>query len=180
MLFGLLVFGAIVAALLWFAMAYNNLVAAAQRADQAWGNLDALVRQRHDEIGKLIELCQPRVKYEQAAFDRVLEARSEVFGARQTQDAAALGHAEHGLRSELRNLQALAAANAELNADPALAVLQQRLATLDSGIEERGALYNATVEQNNLALGQFPGNIVAILGGFRALPTFTFDPNRAA
>ncbi|HZL94560.1 MAG TPA: LemA family protein, partial [Vicinamibacterales bacterium] len=107
MLFGLLVFGTIVAAVIWFVTAYNNLVAAAQRADQAWGNMDALLRQRHDELGKLIEICQPHLKYEQATFDRVLDARSEIFGARQRQDAARLGRAENTLRSELERLLGL-------------------------------------------------------------------------
>lgn len=175
MLFGLLVFGTIVATVIWFVTAYNTLVAAAQRADQAWGNMDALLRQRHDEIQKLVEMCQPYLKYEQATFDRVLEARTEVFGARQTQDAAALCGAEKTLRSELRHLLGLAAANADLKADPTLAGLQQRVATLETGIVERGALYNAAAQQNNEALGRFPGSIVAVLGGFRPLPPFVFD-----
>jgi LemA protein len=173
-----LVFGAIVGAVLWFAMAYNNLVAAAHRANQSWGNVDDLLRQRHDEIPKLIELCQPNLKYEQATFDRALEARSEVFGARQTQDVAALGHAESVLRGEVQHLLGLASANAELGADPTLAALQQRLATLETGIVERGELYNDAVRQNNLALRRFPGSIVAILGGFRRLHAFVLDAGR--
>jgi LemA protein len=178
MLSGLVVFGTIVAAVIWFVTAYNNLVTAAQRADQAWGNIDALLRQRHDEIPKLIDLCQRHLKYEQATFDRVLEARSEIFGARQTQDTAVLGRAENVLRSELTHLLGLAAANTELNADPALAALQQRLATLENGIAERGEIYNDAVRQNNLAIGRFPGSIVAILGGFRRLQALAFDPGR--
>ena len=180
MLFGLLVFGTIVAAVIWFVTAYNNLVAAAQRADQAWGNMDALLRQRHDELGKLVEICQPHLKYEQATFDRVLDARSEIFGARQRQDAAGLGRAENTLRSELERLLGLAATNTELKADAALVALQQRLATLETGIAERGELYNAAVRENNLAIGRFPGSVVAILGGFRSLRPFALDPDRGS
>jgi LemA protein len=174
-LFGLLVFGSIVAAVIWFASAYNNLVAAAQRANQAWGNVDALLRQRHDEIPRLIELCQPHLKYEQATFDRVLEASSQIFGARQTQDTATIGRAENTLRSALQHLLTLAAAQAELESDRTLPVLLQRLATLNTGIAERAALYDDTVRQNNAAIRQFPGIIVAILGGFRRLQPFAFD-----
>lgn len=176
MLFGLLVFGTIVATMIWFVTAYNTLVTAAQRADQAWGNMDALLRQRHDEIGKLVEICEPHLKYEQATLDRVLDARSELFGARQTQDAEGLGRAEKTLRSELQHLLGLAATNTELKADAGLAALQQRLATLETGIVERGEIYNAAVQQNNLAIDRFPGRVVATLGGFRPLPPFAFDP----
>jgi LemA protein len=175
MLSGLLVFGSIVAAVIWFVTAYNNLVAAAHRANQAWGNIDTLLRQRHDEIPRLIELCQPRLKYEQAMFDRMLEARGEILGARQAQDAAALGRAEQALRGELRRLLGLAAANSELEADEVLAVLKQRLAALETGITERGELYNDAVRQNNLALRYFPGSVVATLGGFRRLEPFSID-----
>jgi len=176
MFFGLLVFGAIVGGVLWFVTAYNTLVAAAQRAAQAWGNIDALLRQRHDEIPKLLETYQQYVKYEQATFDRVLEARSAIFGARQTADVAALSSAENALRGELRKLRTLAESHLDLQADETFGVLRQRLTTLETGIDERRAIYNDAVRQNNIAIGQFPGVIVAGLGDFRTLEPFEFDP----
>lgn len=175
MLVGLLVFGSIVGAVIWFAASYNNLVAAAHRANQAWGNIDALLRQRHDEVQRLVEICQPNLKYEQATLDRVLEARSEIFGARQTQDAATIGRAENTLRNAVRHLFSLAAAQDGLKDDEGLAALQQRLTTLETGIGERAALYDDAVRQNNVAIRNFPGVIVAILGGFRRLQPFALD-----
>lgn len=167
MLFGLLVFGAIVGGVIWFVAAYNNLVAAAHRALQAWGNLDALLRQRHDEIPKLIELCERELRYERPSFDRVLDARAEILGARQIQDTAALGRAERALREALAQLRAKAADNPALANDGALGAISQRLATLDAGIAERAALFDDAVRQNNAAIARFPGIVVAILGGFR-------------
>jgi LemA protein len=69
MLFGLLVFAAIVVAVFSLATTYNSLVAAAERTTRAWNNLDALLRQRDDEIPKLIEMCEPHLKSARAAFD---------------------------------------------------------------------------------------------------------------
>lgn len=169
MLFGLLVFAGIVGGVLWFVATYNNLTAAAHRALQAWGNLDVLLRQRHDEIPKLIELCEGELRYDRPLFDRVLEARAEILGARQTQDTKALGGAERALRTALGDVRARAAANAALAADTALAALAQRLEGLDAGIVERAALYDDAARQNNAAIGRFPGMIVATLGGFRRL-----------
>src|SRR6185503_4439341 len=99
MLFGLLVFAAIVGAVFAFVGVYNRLVAASERATRAWNDLDALLRQRHDEIPKLLEACEPHLRNERAVLDRVLEARAVVFAARQTRDADALGRAEADLRA---------------------------------------------------------------------------------
>lgn len=174
--YGLLVFAAIVGGVIWFVAAYNSLEAASNRALQAWGNLDALLRQRHDEIPKLIELCERELRHDRPAFDRVLAARAETLGARQIRDAQALGNAERALRAAVGAVLALAAANAALTADDALGVLTQRLATLDAGVAERAALYDDAVQQNNAAISRFPGVVVAVLGGFRRLVAVDLGP----
>src|SRR5688572_32309786 len=106
MLFGLLVFVLIVAGVFLLAATYNNLVAAAERATRAWNDLDALLRQRHDEIPKLLEACEPHMPTDRALLDRVLESRAAVFAARQTRDADALGAAEAQLRAAATALMA--------------------------------------------------------------------------
>ena len=169
MLFGLIVFGAIVAAVFLLAATYNGLVTGTERATSAWTELDALLRQRHDEIPKLIEVCEPHLKRDRAVVERVLAARMEVFGARQTRAAEVLSRAETTLRSELAALIELAARNAELAASPAFGMLRQRNATLDGEITERRALYNNAVARYNTAISRLPGNVVALLGGFRPL-----------
>jgi LemA protein len=169
MLFGLIVFGAIVLVVFLLAATYNGLVTGTERAARAWNELDALLRQRHDEIPKLIELCEQHLKHERAVFERVLAARTEVFGARQTRAADALSRAEITLRAELAALIALASTNAELGASPAFGMLRQRNSTLDAEIVERRALYNAAAARYNAAIARLPGNVVALLGGFRPL-----------
>jgi hypothetical protein len=99
---GLLVFGAILALVFAFVTIYNKLVDAADKATGAWNDLDALLRQRHDEIPQLIELCERHLPKDRAAIERFLEARAAVFAGRQTRDADALGHAEIALQIQRR------------------------------------------------------------------------------
>jgi LemA protein len=176
MLFGLLVFGAIVFAVFSLAATYNSLVAAAERTTRAWTDLDALLRQRHDEIPKLIETCEPHLREDRAAFDRVLEARSAVLGARQTRAAEALGLAERSLRTAVTDVIARAAGHPELAASPAFGLVRQRHATLDSEIAERRERYNEAVRQYNAAVARIPGKIVALLGGFRSMRPLDVGP----
>ena len=87
---------------------YNSLVQIKHNVTKAWANIDVLLKQRHDELPKLVETCKQYMKFEQDTLTRVIEARSKVFTAREAQNIPALGQAEGGLRSALGSLFALA------------------------------------------------------------------------
>jgi LemA protein len=171
MFLGLIVFAAIVAAALWFVSTYNYLVATKQRVARAWSNLDVPVRERHDELPRLVEICSKYLRNDQPALDRVLEARSAIFAARHSFDPAVLGRAEIALRRELGTLLSLADGDRELAGDKHFGILRQRLAELAEQIGDRRKLYNDAVNENNIAIEQFPGRWVAGIGAFR-----TFEP----
>jgi LemA protein len=175
MLFGLLVFGVIVGAVFAFVATYNGLVTAAEKAARAWNDLDTLLRQRHDEIPKLAEMCEPHLANDRPLVDRLLEARSAVFAARQTRDAAELGHAEARLRAAATALMTRAEARPELAASPAFGLLRQRQATLDLELKDRREGYNDAVRAYNAAIGRVPGRVVALVGAFPPLRTLDFE-----
>lgn len=174
MFLGFVVFAAIVAAVLWFGATYNHLTVTKQGVARAWSNLDVPVRERHDELPRLVEICGKYLHGEQAALDRVLEARGAIFAARHSFDPKVLGPAEIALRRELGNLLRLAQGARELAANAQFASLQQRLTELDKQIAERRTLYNDAVNENNIAIDQFPGRIIAGIGGFRAFEPLDF------
>jgi len=176
MLFGLLVFGAIVSVVFAFVATYNGLVTAAEKATRAWNDLDTLLRQRHDEIPKLVETCEPHMGDERDTVDGLLAARSAVFAARQTRNAEELGRAEAALRSAATALLTRAAEHAALAASPAFALLRQRQATLDLELKDRRDRYNEAVRAYNAAINRVPGRLVALVGEFRPLRPLDFEP----
>ncbi len=175
MLFGLVVFGALVGVVFASVAAYNGLGAAAEKATRPWNDLDALLRQRHDEIPKIAETCEPHFVSERPVVERLLEARAAVFAARQTRDADELGRAEAGLRAAATALMARAAAHPELAASPAFGLLRQRQATLDLELKDRRDGYNDAVREYNAAIGRFPGNLVALVTAFPPLRALDFE-----
>jgi LemA protein len=175
MLSGLLVFGVIVAAVFAFVAVYNGLVDAADKATTAWNDLDALLRQRHDEIPKITEMCEPHLAGERAVLDRVLEARAAVFAARQTRDADALVGAEAQLRAAATALMARAAAHSQLIASPAFSLARQRQATLDLELKQALDRYNDAVRRYDAAMGRLPGNVVALLAAFPRFRQIDFE-----
>ncbi len=176
MLFGLLVFGAIVLTVFAFVATYNKLVAVAEKAMSAWNDLDALLRQWHDEIPKLIDMCESHLPSERACSERLLEARSSVFAARQTRDADALGGAERALRAAVTELLDRAAKQPNLAASPAFGLVRQRHATLEAEIAERRDRYNEAVRNYNAAIGGVPGKVVALIGEFPPLRALEAPP----
>jgi LemA protein len=175
MFLGFVVFVAIVAAFLWYVATYNNLIAVRERVAQAWSSIDVLLRERHDELPKLVDTCEQYMKHERELLDRVLEARASIFGARHSSDPADLGRAESDLRRELGKLFARVESYPEITASQAFLILEQRIAGLETGISERRKLYNAAVDENNAAIEQFPGNVLAGMGGFRRAKPLEFE-----
>ena len=44
---------------------YNGLVSLRENVKTAWANIDVLLKQRHDELPKLVETCKRYMQFEQ-------------------------------------------------------------------------------------------------------------------
>jgi len=177
----LLIFLGIVAVLLFYGIGlYNHLVNVKHAVAKAWANIDVLLKQRHDELPKLVEVCKQYKQFEQATLQKVIEARSQVQTARQQQDIPALGQAEGMLRMGLGNIFAVAEAYPELKANENFMQLQTRITSLENGIADRRELYNEAVNINNVQIEVFPASIVAKLFNFGEKPLLEFSASEKA
>lgn len=174
-LVSILFLGASLVILIYGVMLYNGLVQVKHAVARAWANIDVLLKQRHDELPKLVETCKQYKQFEQATLQRVVEARSRVQNAREQQDVPALGEAESQLRAELGQIFAVAEAYPELKADESFMQLQSRISALEDGIADRRELYNEAANINNVRVEQFPDLIVAQAFRFEAKPLLEFS-----
>ncbi len=145
---------------------YNNLVTLKHNVDKAWANIDVLLKQRHDELPKLVETCKQYMKYEQETLEKVMQARSAVSQARESGDIGALGQAESQLRLGLGSLFAVAEAYPDLKANESFTHLQSRITGLENSIADRREFYNESVNNNNVRIEQFPDVIIANMFNF--------------
>ena len=172
---GTLVFVGIIAAVAFGGVGlYNRLVALKHRVATAWSNIDVLLKQRHDELPKLVDTCRQYMQYEQETLEKVMQARSAVHAARESCDVAGLSAAEGGLRAQLGRLFAVAEAYPDLKANASFQQLQSRISELETGIADRRELYNESVNVNNVRIEQFPDLIVARMFGFGGHPLLEF------
>jgi len=159
---------------------YNNLVALKHRVAQAWANIDVLLKQRHDELPKLVETCKQYMGYEQETLEKVISARNNVSAAAQSQDIEGLGIAETVLRGTLGKLFALAEDYPDLKANESFQHLQARISELENGIADRRELYNDSVNQNNIRIEQFPDILIANFFKFGAHDLLEFSDEEKA
>src|SRR5690554_453478 len=172
----LLVLGAgLVVALIYAVSLYNQLVAVKHGVTQAWSNIDVLLRQRHEELPKLVEACRQYMQYEQATLQRVINARNAVSQARDRSDVKQLGQAETALRSGLGQLFALAENYPQLQASSSFQHLHQRISGLENGIADRRELYNAAVNINNVRIEQFPEVLLVRFFNFQPAELLRFS-----
>ncbi len=171
----IIVLGVLLVAVIYFVMIYNNLVQIKHNVTKAWANIDVLLKQRHDELPKLVETCKQYMKFEQDTLARVMEARSRVFSAREAQNVGALGQAEGALRASLGNLFAVAEAYPDLKTNQTFMQLQSRISSLENGIADRREFYNESVNVNNVRIEQFPDTLVAGMFGFKPAQLLEFE-----
>lgn len=169
-----LILGLILAGLMYGVIIYNGLVGLKHGVAKAWANIDVLLKQRHDELPKLVETCKQYMAYEQATLEKVMRARAAVAQAREKGDIASVGAAETELRLGLGQLFAVAEAYPDLKANQTFQHLQARISDLENSIADRREFYNESVNNNNVRIEQFPDLIIARLFHFTAAELLEF------
>lgn len=170
-----IILGLLVLAVLYFVGIYNRLVALKHAVGKAWSNIDVLLKQRHDELPKLVEVCQQYKQFEQQTLQQVIAARNQVQTARQQQDIGALGQAETALRGGLGQIFAVVEAYPELRSNDNFMQLQSRISQLENAIADRREFYNEAVNIHNVSVEQFPNNLVASRFAFVPKPLLQFS-----
>lgn len=177
---GFVVLGSLIVLVLYVIVIYNRLVNLKHDTAKAWANIDVLLKQRHDELPKLVETCKQYMKHERETLERVMQARARVFSASEKSNVGALGEAEGQLRQGLMTLFATAEAYPDLKADQSFRNLEQRITGLENAIADRREFYNEIVNNNNIRLEEFPDIIIARLFAFKPFELLEFSQSEKA
>jgi LemA protein len=137
---------------------YNALIRLKNDIDKAWSNIDVLLKQRHDELPKLIETCKGYMQYEQHAFQSIVEARNAYQKASTVAEKA---QADNLMSGALKNLFALAENYPELKANNNFMALQNRISELEEKIADRREFFNDDVNTYNIRIQQLPDVFIA-------------------
>lgn len=177
---GFVLLGLLAIAILYTILVYNRLVNLKHDTAKAWSNIDVLLKQRHDELPKLVETCMQFMRYERDTLEAVMKARSSVFSARESHDMAALGNAEGLLRRGLMQLFAAVEAYPDLKVNASFRSLETRITSLENAIADRLEFYNDCVNTNNIRLEEIPDLLIARFFGFEPFDLLEFAREETA
>jgi LemA protein len=121
---------------------YNSLVMVKNNIDKAWANIDVLLKQRHDEIPKLIKTCEAYMQFERGTLEKVIALRQQAVSATSLESRA---KAEGELSFGLTKLFALSENYPDLKSQNNFQQLQSRISGLESQIADRREFYNDSV-----------------------------------
>jgi LemA protein len=152
-----------------FLSIYNSLVEVKNNVGRAWANIDVLLKQRHDELPKLVKVCEGYMQHERAIFDKLSDARGALAAARSVGQRA---EAEGQLTRALGGFFAVAENYPDLKANQSFAALQARISELENSIADRREFYNDSVTLFNTRIQQIPDSWVA--GGMNLQPAELF------
>ena len=157
----------------WYAVTiYNGLVALRNDIDKAWANIDVMLKQRHDELTNLVEVCKGYMEYERETFVKLAEARSMWTQARTVDQKA---HADRSATEAASKLFAVAENYPELKANDNFMQLESRITALESQIADRREFYNDSVNTFNTRMQQMPDAIIANFMQLHLKPMFKAD-----
>jgi LemA protein len=153
---------------------YNGLVKRRNQVDNAWSQIDVQLKRRHDLIPNLIESVKGYMSYEQETLTNVIQARQAAVAAA-PQGPQAQAEAENFLTGALRQLFALVENYPDLKANQNVLSLQEELTSTENKISFARQFYNDTVMTYNMAIQQFPSNLIAGMFNFTAREFFKGD-----
>lgn len=152
---------------LW--LAYNSLITAKLRIDEALSQIDVQLKRRTDLIPNLIETVKGYAKHEKELLEKVTKARASLMSAGSTHEKA---DANNALSQTLKSLFAVAENYPNLKANENFLNLQEELTDTENKIAYSRQFYNSNVLDFNTKIQIFPNVVIAGMFGFKPAEYF--------
>jgi LemA protein len=152
-----------------FVSKWNQLVTMDTDIKAKWAQVDNQLQRRSDLIPNLVETVKGFATQEKSIMESIANARAKMAGAGSVQGRIA---ASNELSSALSRLLVVVENYPQLKSDATFNRLMDELAGTENRLSVERKRYNDSVQVYNVAVRQFPGNLVASILGFREQPFF--------
>ena len=154
----------VVGLLVYFVIVFNGLVRLKNNIKKSWANIDVLLKQRHDELPKLIASVKGSMKYESGLLTKLTKARTDFLKAKTMPQKAA---ADNAISGTLKTLFAVAENYPNLKANESVSKLMDRVSGIENELADRREFYNDSVNNYNIRIQSFPDTFVARMLGYK-------------
>ena len=169
----LLIIGGVIVLILLYAISiYNGLTKLKILFENAWADVDVVLKKRHDLIPNIINTVKGYAGHEKETLEKVIQARNQAVNAGSKTDKI---QAENALSSFLPSIFALAEAYPDLKANTNFLNLQNTLEKLENELSQARRYYNAVIRDYNTKREVFPGSIFAGMFNFEEAPFYEVE-----
>lgn len=137
---------------------YNSLVRLKNNITKAWSNIEVLLKQRYDELPKLIDTVKGYTIHEKSVLTDLIKIRSDYKDAKDIHDIAEINDKTDDL---IKKSFLVFEKYPDLKADGNFLKLQKRISEIENMISDRREYYNDVVTIYNTRIEQIPYNLIA-------------------
>jgi LemA protein len=158
---------------LWVISKYNGIAGKDQTVKKTWGNVESDYQRRMDLIPNLVNTVKGYANFEKETLTKVIEARASATQVKidptnlTPEKLAQFQQAQGGLSQALGRLMVVAEQYPDLKANQNFLDLQAQLEGTENRINVSRQRFNDAVQDYNSSIVTFPGNLVAMIGGFK-------------
>jgi LemA protein len=146
---------------------YNTVVRLVREIRRNFGNLESILKQRHDELPKLVNVCQAYMQHERGLLEEITRLRAGYDAARTPEEKIRV---ENELNQRLARLNVALEAYPELRASEHFAHVQTRISALEEDLNDQRQLFNESVTQYNIFVMEFPALLLTRPLGYLEKP----------
>lgn len=149
--------------------ANNKLVALKNNRENAFADIDVLLKQRYDLIPQLVATVKGYMEHESSVLTRITEARSHALSAKDTNGKV---NADNELSKALGAFNVQVEAYPDLKANANFMELQGQIASMEQQLSGARQEFNTATRDLNNAIEQIPSNWVAQMKNMTVQPMF--------
>jgi len=146
---------------------YNAVVRLTRTIEQSFANLEAFLKQRHDELAKLVNACQGYMQHERGVLEELTRLRTGYDIVQKIDEKVGI---ENQINQVLGRLSVVWEAYPDLKASQNFLQVQGRISGLEISINDQRQVFNASITEHNIFIAQFPAMLAAMLFGYREKP----------
>jgi LemA protein len=176
-----IVIGVIVLIVLMMGGCYNSMNTARVQVDNKWAAVQSSYQRRMDLIPNLVNTVKGAANFEQTTLTQVMEARAKATSLNinasdlTPEKLQAIQQSQGQISSALGRLIAVAENYPQLKATEAYRDLMAQLEGTENRINFSRNEFNDAVQNYNVKVTNFPGNMFAGIFGFKQRPMFQAD-----
>ena len=171
--------GLIVISGIYLVITFNKLVGQEESVNLAWSELQNVYKRRADMVPSLVTIVKGAAAFEKSVLEEVATARSRAANATSSvlnaEEYQKQEEAQSRLALSMNRAIAIVEAYPDLKASKSFLYLQSQLEGTERRIKFARKDFNASVNDYNTSVRQFPSSLVARLTGFKLKEGFKAD-----